>query len=67
MSTDKNQNSEQIARDKIDQMLVETGWLVQLKDKLNWSAGTGVGLRETNIESRMNAYKDVIEAIGGEE
>jgi type I restriction enzyme R subunit len=29
-----NQNPEQIARDKIDQMLIESGWLVQSKDKV---------------------------------
>ena len=30
-----NQSPEQIARDKIDQMLIEAGWLVQSKDKGN--------------------------------
>ena len=30
-----NQNPEQLARDKIDQMLVDAGWLVQSKDKVN--------------------------------
>ena len=29
-----NQNPEQIARDKIDQMLIESGWLLQSKDKV---------------------------------
>ena len=42
-----NQNPEQIARDKIDQKLVDAGWLVQSKDELNLSAGKGVALRET--------------------
>ena len=37
-----NQNPEQIARDKIDQMLIATGWLVQSKEKVNLSAGIGV-------------------------
>ena len=37
-----NQNPEQIARDKIDQMLIESGWLVKSKDKVNLSAGIGV-------------------------
>ena len=38
---------EQIARDKIDNMLSEAGWLVQSKDEVNLSAGKGVALRET--------------------
>ena len=41
-----NQNPEQIARDKIDQMLIEAGWLVQSKKKVNISAGKGVAVRE---------------------
>ncbi len=51
-----NQNPEQIARDKIDQMLVDAGWLVQSKDKVNFSAGIGVALRETNTESGSADY-----------
>ena len=51
-----NQNPEQIARDKIDQMLIESGWLVQSKDKVNLSAGIGVALRETNTESGSADY-----------
>nr|BFF38443.1 hypothetical protein BACY1_02480 [Tenacibaculum mesophilum] len=51
-----NQNPEQIARDKIDQMLVDTGWLVQSKDKINLSASIGVALRETNTESGSADY-----------
>ena len=51
-----NQNPEQIARDKIDQMLIEAGWLVQSKDKVNLSAGIGIALRETNTESGSADY-----------
>jgi type I restriction enzyme R subunit len=51
-----NQNPEQIARDKIDQMLIEAGWFVQSKDKVNLSAGIGVALRETNTESGSADY-----------
>ena len=51
-----NQNPEQIARDKIDQMLVDAGWLVQSKDEVNLSAGKGVALRETNTESGSADY-----------
>ena len=51
-----NQNPEQIARDRIDQMLKEAGWLVQSKDTVNLSAGIGVALRETNTESGSADY-----------
>ena len=51
-----NQNPEQIARDKIDDMLREAGWLVQSKDEVNLSAGIGVALRETNTESGSADY-----------
>ena len=51
-----NQNPEQIARDKIDQKLVDAGWLVQSKDEVNLSAGKGVALRETNTESGYADY-----------
>lgn len=52
----RNQNPEQIARDKIDQMLVNSGWIVQSKDKVSVSAGIGVALRETNTESGSADY-----------
>lgn len=51
-----NQNPEQIARDKIDKMLTEAGWLVQSKDKINLSAGIGIALRETNTVSGSADY-----------
>ena len=51
-----NQNPEQIARDKIDQMLSDTGWVVQSKDRVNLSAGKGVALREANTESGSADY-----------
>jgi type I restriction enzyme R subunit len=41
-----NQNSEQIARDKIDAMLMASGWMVQSKKELNLNAGLGVAIRE---------------------
>ncbi|GJM33558.1 MAG: type III restriction endonuclease subunit R [Saprospiraceae bacterium] len=41
-----NQNPEQIARDKIDQMLVNAGWVVQSKKKVNLAANKGVAVRE---------------------
>lgn len=51
-----NQNPEQIARDKIDQMLVDAGWFVQSKDNVNLSANIGVALREVNTETGPADY-----------
>ena len=44
MSKDKNQNPEQIARDKIDLMLKEAGWIVKSKTEVDLGAGRGVSL-----------------------
>ncbi|WP_375346287.1 DEAD/DEAH box helicase family protein [Priestia megaterium] len=41
-----NQNPEQIARDKIDLMLNQAGWVVQSKNKVDLSAAKGVAVRE---------------------
>lgn len=41
-----NQNPEQIARDKIDSMLLASGWIIQDKKKINLMAGVGVAIRE---------------------
>lgn len=41
-----NQNPEQKARDQIDAALIQAGWLIQDKHKLNLSAGTGIAVRE---------------------
>ena len=41
-----NQNPEQIARDRIDQLLEQSGWLVQDYKKFNLKAGIGVAVRE---------------------
>ncbi len=46
MTQDRNQNPEQIARDKIDQMLIDTGWLVQSKKEIDLGANKGVAVRE---------------------
>ncbi len=52
----QNQTPEQIARDKIDQMLHKAGWLVQPLKKVNFSAGRGIALRETNTTSGSADY-----------
>jgi len=46
MTANINQNPEQIARDKIDEMLREAGWLVQSKKKVDLSANKGIAVRE---------------------
>ncbi|MCD6397734.1 MAG: DEAD/DEAH box helicase family protein [Spirochaetaceae bacterium] len=46
MKTYKNQNPEQIARDKIDSMLTASGWDLQSNKKINLSAKRGVAVRE---------------------
>ena len=56
MTNNRNQNPEQIARDKIDKMLLLAGWIVQSKEKVNLSAGIGIALRETNTESGSADY-----------
>ncbi|HIO92931.1 MAG TPA: DEAD/DEAH box helicase, partial [Leucothrix mucor] len=46
MQNNSNQNPEQIARDHIDTQLVNAGWLVQAKNKIDLHAGKGVAIRE---------------------
>ena len=41
-----NQNPEQAARDVIDAKLLQAGWLVQDKNKIDFSPGIGVAVRE---------------------
>lgn len=42
----KNQNPEQIARDKIDALLEQAGWKVQSIKKMDLNAALGVAVRE---------------------
>lgn len=46
MPRDVNQNPEQVARDRIDDRLRASGWEVQGRDTLDFSAGPGVAVRE---------------------
>ena len=41
-----NQTPEQAARDKIDRMLSQSGWVVQDKKKIDFSASLGIAVRE---------------------
>ena len=46
MPRDVNQNSEQIARDRIDDRLRAAGWHVQDKNAIDFNAGLGIAVRE---------------------
>src|SRR2546427_281221 len=41
-----NQNPEQAARDKVDQLLSASGWAVQDKKSIDFNAAPGVAIRE---------------------
>lgn len=41
-----NQNPEQIARDNIDALLRQSGWVVQSKNQINLNEGLGQAIRE---------------------
>src|SRR5437868_13562329 len=41
-----NQNAEQVARDRIDNMLADSGWFVQSKKSIDFNAGPGIAVRE---------------------
>lgn len=42
----ENQNPEQIARDGIDALLRQAGWVIQPNKGINWSAGLGLAVKE---------------------
>jgi type I restriction enzyme, R subunit len=46
MTDNINQNPEQIARDRIDKMLIDAGWHVQSKNEVDLSVNIGVAVRE---------------------
>ena len=46
----QNQTPEQIARDKIDKMLIDAEWVVQHKKNVDLSANKGVAVREYSTE-----------------
>src|SRR5688572_10265895 len=41
-----NQNPEQIARDRIDEALKASGWIIQDKKSFNLTVGKGIAIRE---------------------
>lgn len=56
MSQNKNKNPEQIVRDKIDQMLVDTGCVVQSKKDVDLGANRGVALIENQADTKFADY-----------
>lgn len=51
-----NQTPEQKARDQIDLMLSQSGWIVQNKDEINFAAGLGIAVREFQTEAGPADY-----------
>ena len=41
-----NQNPEQQARDHIDGLLIQSGWLIQNRSSINLAAAKGIAIRE---------------------
>jgi type I restriction enzyme R subunit len=56
-----NQNPEQRARDIIDNLLTQSGWLVQNKKEIDFSAGTGVAVKEYYTDAGPADYVLFIE------
>ena len=56
MTENINQNPEQKARDNIDKMLVDAGWVVQSKKKVDFSAAKGVAVREYQTDVGPTDY-----------
>ena len=61
-----NQNPEQKARDNIDAMLIEAGWVVQNKKEIDFNAGLGVAVREYQTDIGPADYALFVEkqAVG---
>jgi type I restriction enzyme, R subunit len=51
-----NKNPEQIARDNIDALLAESGWVIQNKQHIDLGAGPGVAVREYQTETGPADY-----------
>ena len=43
---------EELAREKIDELLVECGWTIQNRSTINLSASRGVAIREALLKDR---------------
>lgn len=56
MTNNINQTLEQLARDRIDEKLRQAGWVIQDKNKTDFSAGLGVAIREYQTEAGPADY-----------
>jgi len=66
MSSSADQFPEQLARQKIDAMLLASGWIVQSKNEINLSAAPGVAICELSFKTGEPDYTLFVEgkAIG---
>ena len=53
-----NQNPEQAARDRIDRMLGECGWVVQDNKAINFNAGPGIAVRGYQTDLGLRACQE---------
>jgi type I restriction enzyme, R subunit len=51
-----NQNPEQLARDNIDALLRQSGWVIQNKNQLNLNDGSGQAVREYQTDTGPADY-----------
>ena len=58
-----NQNPEQLARDLIDRKLLDSGWLIQEKSRINLHAGLGVAVKEYFTDSGPADYVLFVDKI----
>ena len=49
------QSPEELAREKIDKLLTDCGWIIQNRSTINISAGRGVAIREALLKDRDEA------------
>lgn len=59
----ENQNPEQKARDHIDALLTQAGWIVQSVKKINLNASLGIAVREYQTDVGPADYVLFIEGI----
>ena len=52
------------ARDKIDALLAQAGWLVQDREDMNLTAGEGIAVREFKLE-KGHGYVDYLLFVDG--
>ena len=57
------QSPEELAREKIDKLLTECGWIIQNRSAINLSAGRGIAIREALLKNRDEA--DYLLFVGG--